>query len=315
MSIDSSQIKVYKQLGASPNPATDMLLGTDTSVVDNISGLIGHWPLDRVSDDNMTYDISGNGNNGLLVNMDSSCLLDGVKGKCLSFASGKYVDCGDSSILKTTGNRTFTIWIKLTATIFPDSTTNWYILANEYYNNFGFMWRIDGARRKQCFRTSQSGTNIYKFSNTPLNKDTWYFIAVVISGNTITMFLNGLIDGEGTINPEVMSQWNFRISNDDQSFVGMIDDFRFYNRALSSQEIQILYNNPGGIPWGLSNINLSVGRHKVYPVAIDLAGNISQVGDAYNIARLPCPMYASEPTDWYAGEMNNIYLGEIDVSV
>jgi len=66
--------------------------------------------------------------------------------------------------------------------------------------------------------------------------------------------------------------------------------------------------------WSKS-VSLSVGRHKVYPVSVDLAGNPSVAGSVKNISRLPCPMYVSEPIDWYIGELNNTYLGEIDVSV
>ncbi len=61
--------------------------------------------------------------------------------------------------------------------------------------------------------------------------------------------------------------------------------------------------------------NLSVGRHIIYSVALDLAGNISQVSDAFDVARLPVPMYVSEPAEWQIGELHNTYLGEIDVSV
>ncbi|MDD5220587.1 MAG: hypothetical protein PHV11_08480 [Candidatus Bipolaricaulis sp.] len=63
------------------------------------------------------------------------------------------------------------------------------------------------------------------------------------------------------------------------------------------------------------SVSLSVGRHKVYPVSVDKAGNQSVVGSVKNVARLPVPMHVSEPIDWYIGELNNTYLGEIDVSV
>ncbi len=65
----------------------------------------------------------------------------------------------------------------------------------------------------------------------------------------------------------------------------------------------------------MKGCTLETGRHKVYAVGVDLAGNQSAAGTVYNIGRLPVPLYVADTTDWYIGELYNTYLGEIDVSV
>lgn len=83
-----------------------------------------------------------------------------------------------------------------------------------------------------------SGDN---FNNTTLKKGQWYHVIVTRSGTTATFYLNGASDGSFTTSQSYTLQ---RFGTDDisESFAGMMDDIRFYNRALSATDVWQLYN-------------------------------------------------------------------------
>lgn len=206
--------------------------------------LVGYWAFDDGAG-TMAIDGSGTGNNGTL-NGDPSW-EDGIAvGLCLDFDQNDYVNCGSDSSLRITGNRTFTAWIEFSAGTFPNVATNWSILTNELYENNGFIWRIDGTTGKQYFRTNRSGSSSGLLSDTALENNTKYFIAVVIDSGTLTFYLNGVADGGGSIIAQVASSKDFTIGRDGQSFDGKIDEIRAYNCGLTVSEIKALYLYPAG---------------------------------------------------------------------
>ena len=83
-----------------------------------------------------------------------------------------------------------------------------------------------------------------------LSANTWQHVAMVRSGSsgdwTCTLYLNGLLDNSGTtasnpngVNEEVTIGREGSASN--RYFNGPLDDIRVYNRALSTGEVNKLY--------------------------------------------------------------------------
>src|SRR5262249_30994499 len=74
---------------------------------------------------------------------------------------------------------------------------------------------------------------------------TWTHIAVTLSGNTGTLYVNGVAvatNANMTIHPADLGNTNQNYLGDSQyaadpSLQGSIDDFRIYNRALSANEV------------------------------------------------------------------------------
>ncbi|MDZ7795521.1 MAG: hypothetical protein U5N56_00045 [Candidatus Marinimicrobia bacterium] len=60
--------------------------------------------------------------------------------------------------------------------------------------------------------------------------------------------------------------------------------------------------------WDL-DISLSEGRHNIYSVAYDLAGNES-IKDQKSIIVLPSPFKVSSGIDWQIGEIGAVTIGE-----
>ena len=128
---------------------------------------------------------------------------------------------------------TFAAWVKITAAVFPNGYTNWELVTNEVYNSSGFKIRVDGETAKLFYRSNQAGAYQQLFSNTALTNNTWYHVAVVKSGTTITFYVNGSADGSGTVTSPAAPTSNFFISQSG-AMDGFIDDLRVYGRALSA---------------------------------------------------------------------------------
>jgi hypothetical protein len=161
-----------------------------------------------------------------------------------------------------------TVWIKTNS--LPD-TGKIYILTTSGDRKTPpydpFRLRLDSLGRAYArFEGDSDSVHIRLFSNTQLNIGQWYFI-VAYYDNLLSkgaLYINavkedatnrltvldtnsiGLRIGAGQIHNKNLS--------DNEFFDGCIDDIRIYNRALSDEEILLLYNEIVGIesqkpPW------------------------------------------------------------------
>jgi len=79
----------------------------------------------------------------------------------------------------------------------------------------------------------------------------WYFVTVKRDGNIFTQYINGVSIGSITKSGSfINTNYELRIGGfswTNNYFVdGMMDEVRIYNRALSDDEIELLYYNPSG---------------------------------------------------------------------
>ena len=86
--------------------------------------------------------------------------------------------------------------------------------------------------------------------NTDYANQTWYQLVFTKSGTNYTSYINGQIDCQQTVS--AASGYNHNVGCiigsinpinpiAHETFLGRLDDFRIYNRALSSNEVQQLY--------------------------------------------------------------------------
>ena len=109
-----------------------------------------------------------------------------------------------------------------------------------------------GIRVNSGVEQNVSGTGI------ALTTNAWTHVAVVRSGNTVSLYVNGSLAGSGTItlNPADLgvttlnylgkSQYN------DPYLNGNLDDFRLYSQAMTAGEIAALANPAAGAPMQLA---------------------------------------------------------------
>ncbi len=120
-------------------------------------------------------------------------------------------------------------------------------------NNIFVLLSVDYEGRPQLlFRTDPSGIDRKAQGSAVLNKNEWYHLVLVASGQSYVMYINGealTISGEniGRWFPDFTNQTlSYRIGTSLAnpllgSFSGMLDEMRIYNRPLAKDEVTALY--------------------------------------------------------------------------
>jgi hypothetical protein len=186
-------------------------------------------------------DLSGNGNNGTLVNgvgYNSSNLGS------LSFdGANDYATISFNSVFNVTSNPfTVIVWNK------KNTSTNGFnglITADTTSDNTWKIFKDNG----QTYYKSRSGNTILDFPNYVIGQ--WHMYTFTKSGSTLTNYFDGNLvsSNSSATNPSSFSNnlalGSYRL-NDAQNGLYLMDQnfsaISFYNRALSAQEIQQNYN-------------------------------------------------------------------------
>lgn len=212
--------------------------GTSLSIspLFNTSGLVGYWNLDEGTG-TTAYDLSGNSNNGTW--QTGSTYVSGKLGSYagwFSDSSTSYIAVNVTSSLEP-ANVTLTEWEQEpTTTITTGYTVTGIPLDGGYTmivdNNQNVDWSVE-----------TSGTTRYEALYHGVTAGTWYFLAGTFNGTNVDLYLNGnlVASTTGTLG---YSSPSFYLGREESSANEPyeLDDVRTYSRALSSAEIQALYN-------------------------------------------------------------------------
>ncbi len=219
-------------------------------------------------------DSSGNDFSGTLVN--GPVWEAGRSGNAVAFdGSDDYVSLS-SGIVSGLTTATFSAWINIDAYAtwqrvfdFGTGTDNYMFLATQYTGT-----SPNNQKLRFAIRTPSVGEQGIQ-SSVAIPTGVWTHVAVVLNGSTGTLYVNGEQVGQNTnmtLDPSVLgnttqnylgkSQWN------DPYFVGKIDDFRIYTRALTSSEVAAMMSLAGDLDGdgyvGLADLDLVLGRWNNY---------------------------------------------------
>ena len=151
------------------------------------------------------------------------------------------IEITNAPALKPLSNYTISAWIN-----FSGGTDNPNVFSTASYN-IGTI--LTGSQRTLWanVRTTTGGSLIYTSDTYP--EATWLHLIARRQGNVLSVFVNGLLQGETPVNgfqdyanttyiPEIGGgasvDWN--------AFGGLIDDVKIYNRALPNHEISSLHD-------------------------------------------------------------------------
>lgn len=203
---------------------SDLTLGPFT----RDQGLVGYWTFDEGSG-TTAYDYSGKGNNGTLVSSPTWQTSTNCKvGGCLSFdGTTKYVDV--PSLTWQPNSFSISFWIQPLV----NSSWNQQIGATQGWGAFNFHTDVSN----NIFVGTDIGTR-FVLSNS-LATNAWQFFTFTFSNGNASIYKNAVLLSSETNMTNPNAWQGFRLSN---SINGSIDDVRIYNRALSAQEIQAIYN-------------------------------------------------------------------------
>jgi len=224
------------------------------------SGLVGYWKLDETSGI-VASDSSGNGNNGSIEDLPVWYPDGGKINGAIAFFDG-YSAVQDTNPLTdfpTTGSFTTSAWIYVYR--INDADGDDMIDERGNYGSGDQAFEFKGSQ--DCTGDDVSDNLVLGISadgntdirelcgNTVLQTNTWYFVTGVYDASVPTehVYINGVLD-DGTQRDPVPSAMHnssqpFSVGESVdgyQSFHGLIDDLRIYDRALSGAEVSQLYN-------------------------------------------------------------------------
>jgi len=214
------------------------------------NNLIAFWPFDE-GQGNIVHDHSGKGNHGIIY---GATWVDGISGKALYF-DHDYVDI-PSSISPC--YITIAAWIYVTgydghfAPIITKETGAGPAPTFAWRLGISGNWPGDVGPHHIVFEASNSSVRRHVGSTSLIYPNRWYHVAGTFDGEKLSIFVNGILESEvpmkGKLNtaslPTAIGHlkgWGV------QWFKGIIDDLRIYNRALSEEEIQLIYSMRGNV--------------------------------------------------------------------
>ena len=194
-------------------------------------------------------DISGNSNNGTLINGPTfnsdnggSIVFDGVNDT---------VDCGNSTTLNSS-NITYNTWVRRTASWEFNGSCLFWAKPNGTYTGNGFYIELF-TTGTNFLDVITDGASINRFRDTtnansrfPLN--TWVNFCFTLNGSTPKMYFNGVdstivITGTNAITPTNSTKYLMSNSPAYGNYTkGDVSQTSIYNRALSAQEVLQNYN-------------------------------------------------------------------------
>jgi len=210
-------------------------------------GPLGHWKGDDGDAPKTAADSSGNGFNGtysngagrsttvaaLKVENTGSINLDGAAGM---------VTVPDSPSLRIVGDFTISFWKRKTAN--AKDWTRMVGKGNGAQRNYG-VWEAPEGDGRILFQMYGPGggsvIDLWSNAATPLN--TWTNILCTVSVNSVAMYVNGQLAGNGvrTGEPGISADpLTFGHAGYHGFWPGQLDDIRIYNRALSMSEVAYL---------------------------------------------------------------------------
>ncbi|MCK4294894.1 MAG: LamG domain-containing protein [Planctomycetes bacterium] len=145
---------------------------------------------------------------------------------------------------------TVALWAKFGTDPFP---SDWREFLSKYYNasssDTGFHMLMDSTDNRIICRFCFSDGSAFSRSFANSNDDTWHHYALVRQGATVSVYRDGTVEGSQTNaigNEDLSNASNFYLGREQWESHGyaktVLDDFRVYDRALTEEQIQELFN-------------------------------------------------------------------------
>jgi hypothetical protein len=198
------------------------------------AGLVAYYTFDSLA-----LDCSGNGNNGALHGTTAVADRFG-KMSARNFDGASYIDCGNDSSVQVTGRITLAAWIN------PASIANGEQKIIHKANSILSGYEIMIWNDTLAARVGGANVMIYASASSVIATG-WQFVALTYDSSRVKLYKNGVVVRDTSCSyPLQNAAFNLtigkRADRNDKYFIGAMDDIRIYNRALSDQEIETLYN-------------------------------------------------------------------------
>lgn len=211
-------------------------------------GLVAYYTFDR--DDQNSLFVNSELNNDLyrgIKHNDPGYTSDVPNGEGHSMrftaSNSSFVNVIDNPLFDMT-NRTYTFWLKT-------DTANSYIIAEKKYANRTFFLSLYSGFRYYYIFLNPPHT--FGISTDLVTDNVWHMVAVTIAGSELNLYIDGqlletTLDGSldkayNSVNQGISIGANRSTQNTNIAgpYEGLLDNIRFYDRALSKEEVLDIY--------------------------------------------------------------------------
>ncbi|MBM4023929.1 MAG: LamG domain-containing protein [Planctomycetes bacterium] len=217
--------------------------------------LVGHWKLDEVAGTKIV-DSSGKGNDGILA-AGSLTPIAGIKDGALEFhglgragGGGDYFRIESSPSLNITGPTSIALWLRPGVDDPEGKGMETAPMAKAMAGmspSWSFQVRYGwGSPQPFMAFTFNTSPRAWAYIGQKMPKDEWSHIACSYNGTTLTSYLNGLPAQSTPMGAITSSPTPVLIGSDGWGcdWIGVIDDVRMYNHALSANDVAELCPPP-----------------------------------------------------------------------
>lgn len=241
----SLSISATRTPSITPSITPSTLSPCDTSI-------IGYWKFDETSGSDL-LDSSGNGftgNLGLASRTSSGKINYGLD---FNGTSGEAYIPYSSSLVPTGNTFTISFWIKFD--VIPAGSYN-FLINFSHGDTPYWQWMVYLSSANPTYMIfgvhNTSGTRYIASTNTgQFSIDTWYHIVCVCPGTSsgLLIYRNGsnIATTSETLSGSLLQpDGDLMFGSDGYMLNGQLDEFGFWERALSSDDITYLYNSGSG---------------------------------------------------------------------
>ena len=200
------------------------------------SGLRIHYPFDGDA-----VDATGNGFSGTPTGTASAVGHTGDANGALFFSgSNARVAIGDRWPIKKTGGTTQPVTISL------------WLLQTVTPSDFGYVFSLYNGNTSDGLFLGTTNTGQLRFRvngnqllQVPFANGVWTLVTAVYTGTQIRLYQNGVqvatTNTTGTLQNQLAAAMGWESITSQYEYYGHMDDFRFYDRALTVEEVRMLY--------------------------------------------------------------------------
>ncbi len=204
------------------------------------TGLVGWWKLDEGTGTTVA-DSSGRGHNGMFAE-GAPTWVEGKFGKALQFDGKNKVEIPDHPDFHMQDAITIALWAK------PEASEPEYAKLFIKQRSNEYPYGIQYTGNAQSIRATVNASARFDGSNTPNFPGEWGHLCMTYDGSALLLYKNGeevsRLAASGKIQQNDLSLSIGGRLESTQNFIGVIDDVRLYNRALTPAEIKKVMERP-----------------------------------------------------------------------
>ena len=226
-------------------------------------GLSAYWNFNNDGSGGVSLsDYTGNGYT--LTNVGGVTLGTGIVAGCAVFnANQNFTFSTDAGLDFGTGDFSVSMWVKPSST--QSQYSNIFGVGNSYSEGCIATWVNGSSIAPHDVRIAQY-TNSIDSSSESVPSNTWTNIAYVRQSGVLSIYINGTLNNSG----EFTASMNFDLNGTafigggdwdgaNGQYYGSLDEMGVWNRALTPEEVTILYTDPSKLSYLYYNNNQEDG--------------------------------------------------------